>query len=237
MRHDFVQEFMLLRPLRFGRLAPLAALAFVQAGVVRAQPPGAPGLYRAQAGPDLASAIELSADGRFRYQLSEGALDEQASGRWTQDADGVHLQTLPRPRAPVWSMEPIGEAKDTPLSLNVTVPGRGGRGLAGVDFRIGFSNGDIQASYTQEDGWSMPPGDSRQPIWLELAEPIHGVVSARFPLPDKRRIAVTILLTPNDIGIADFDDTKVTLTAEGLVLHWRDRDISYARVGKVRRTP
>jgi hypothetical protein len=220
------------------RLFPAAIIALILAGPLAAQPQAPPGLYRAQAGPDTASMIELSTDGRFRYQLSEGALDEQASGRWTLDADGkVLLQTLPRPRTPLWSMEPIGEARDTPFSLLVTVPGANGEGLAGVDFRIGFTNGDIQASYTQDHGWRMALTDARQPAWIELAEPVHGLASPRFPLPERRNMAITILLTPNDIGIADFDRTPVTMTADGLVLHWRGRDIPYGRVGKKGRTP
>jgi hypothetical protein len=212
-----------------------ALFALFAAMPALAQPASPAGLYRAQAGPELAAVLELAPDGRFRYQLSEGALDEQAGGRWTQDARGaVTLQTLPRPRAPLWSLEPIGETQDVPLSILVTVPGANGRGIAGIDLRIGFANGDIQASYLQEDGWQMPPGDPRQPAWFELAEPLHGLSSPRFPLPERRGMAITVLLTPNDIGIADFDGTPVTMTAEGLVLHWRGRAIDFAKVGRRR---
>jgi hypothetical protein len=215
--------------------APAALFAWLMAAAALAQPPSPAGLYRAQAGPDLASAIELGPDGRFRYQLSEGALDEEAGGRWTQDGPGaITLQTLPRPRAPLWSLEPIGETQEAPLAIKVTLPGANGRGTAGIDFRLGFTNGDIQASYTQEDGWTMRPDDPRQPAWLELAEPIHGATSPRFPLPERRGLAITVLLTPNDIGIADFDRTPATMTAQGLVLHWRGRDIPYEKVGRRR---
>ena len=83
------------------------------------------GLYRASAGPDVASAIELAPDGRFRYQRSEGALDEEAAGRWSETADGVVLDTLPHPRPPEWQINGIGEAKDSPLTVTVKVPGSG----------------------------------------------------------------------------------------------------------------
>jgi len=187
------------------------------------------GLYRAQAGPDVASMLELAGDGRFRYQRSEGALDEQASGRWTQTTDGVTLETLPHPRPPEWQINTIGEAQESPLTVMVRVPGGGTDSLAGIYLRIGFANGDRQAGMTQYDGWQMDPAETRQPIWIEFSEPIHGVASKRFDLPPRKGMALSVTLVPNDIGIAAFDKTPVTLTKDGIVLHWRDQDIPYAR--------
>ncbi|MBO9671272.1 MAG: hypothetical protein J7485_12220 [Sphingobium sp.] len=187
------------------------------------------GLYRAQAGPDVASALEIAPDGRFRYQRSEGALDEQASGRWTQTPEGATLETLPHPRAPEWQINTIAEAKDSPLTVMVRVPGGGPDGLAGIYLRIGFANGDRQAGMTQYDGWQMDPAETRQPIWIEFSEPIHGVTSQRFDLPKQGKMALTVTLVPNDIGIAAFDKTPVTMTKDGIVLHWRGQDIAYAR--------
>jgi hypothetical protein len=206
------------------------ALGFVAHPAV-AQPNPA-GLYRAAAGPDVASVIELAPDGRFRYERSEGALDEEASGRWTTSADGVLLQTLPQPRAPEWQINAINDTTQTPLSLVVKVPG--GDALAGIFLRIGFTNGDRQAASTQQDGWSMDPADERQPAWIEFTEPIHGVTSQRFDLPPRRGIALNVTLVPNQIGVAPFDKTAATVTRDGLVLHWRGRDIPYVRAGRRR---
>jgi len=186
------------------------------------------GLYRSQ-GPDVASALELAADGRFRYQRSEGALDEEASGRWTATGDGVLLETLPHPRPPEWQINTIGESAESPLSVIVKVTG--GDSLAGIFLRIGFINGDRMAGSTQFDGWSMPPDDERQPAWIEFSEPIHGVASQRFDLPQRRGMALNVTLVPNEIGIAAFDKTPATVTRDGLVLHWRGEDIRYSRVG------
>ncbi len=217
-------------------LAALAALAgggaLVAPSPARAQPSPA-GLYRAQAGPDLASAIELAPDGRFRYELSEGALDEEAAGRWTATDDGVLLQTLPAPRAPEWRIERMEQASDTPLKVVVKVPG--GDNLQGIYLRVGYTNGDRRAAATQADGWAMPADDTRQPAWIEFSEPIHGIASQRFDLPEEQGgLSLTILLVPNEIGVAAFDGTRATVTREGLVLHWRGRDIPYARAGRTR---
>jgi hypothetical protein len=40
---------------------------------------------------EIASGLELSKDGRFRYGLSYGALDEMAAGTWMAAADTVTL--------------------------------------------------------------------------------------------------------------------------------------------------
>lgn len=205
----------------------LAVAALFAAAPAFAQPNPA-GLYRAQAGPDTASAIELAPDGRFRYQLSEGALDEEASGRWTQTADGAVLDTLPRPRPPEWQINNIGESAESPLTITVKLPGSRDS-VAGVFIRVGFTNGDRMAGSTQYDGWSMSPDETRQPAWIEFSEPIHGVSSQRFDLPARKGMAVDVTLVPNEIGVAAFDKTPVTMTKDGLVLHWRGRDIPYAR--------
>ncbi|MBO9575551.1 MAG: hypothetical protein J7494_07445 [Sphingobium sp.] len=213
------------------RLPLLAALTLLAPAPAAAQILHA-GLYRAQAGPDVASAIELAPDGRFRYQRSEGALDEEAAGRWTPAEGGVLLETLPHPRPPEWQINTIGEAKESPMTVTVKVPG--GDNLQGIYLRVGFTNGDRVAGSTQYDGWSMEPDDTRQPAWIEFSEPIHGVASQRFELPRRRGLALNVTLVPNEIGVAAFDKTPVSITRDGLVLHWRGRDIPYARVGKAR---
>jgi len=220
-------------------LAGLAGLVALAGGGALVMPAPAlaqstpAGLYRAQAGPDLASAIELAPDGRFRYQLSEGALDEEAAGRWTATEDGVLLHTLPAPRPPEWRIDRIEQTGDVPLKVTVKVPG--GDNLQGIFLRVGYTNGDRGAAATQADGWAMPADDTRQPAWIEFSEPIHGVTSQRFDLPEAQRgLSLTVLLVPNEIGVAAFDGTRATITREGLVLHWRGRDIPYARAGRSR---
>src|SRR5688572_8162035 len=48
---------------------------------------------------EMAAGLELKADGRFRYGLSYGALDEGAEGSWTVEQDQVLLTSDPFERA------------------------------------------------------------------------------------------------------------------------------------------
>lgn len=73
-----------------------------------------PGLYIAQQ-MEVGAALELSPDGRFRYQLDYGAASESAEGRWTA-AGGVLLLTSDR-FAGAFNKE--REFKREPLIVNV----------------------------------------------------------------------------------------------------------------------
>lgn len=73
----------------------------------------------------------------------------------------------------------------------------------------------------------MDPGE-RAPVRIRFAEPFFGTASPDFPIPPGRGIRLHVVLTPNDIGVADFRETPVTVEGERLVLHWRDRAIPYA---------
>ena len=44
---------------------------------------------------EIAAGLELKADGRFRYSLSYGALDEEAAGKWAMSGDQVLLTSDP----------------------------------------------------------------------------------------------------------------------------------------------
>lgn len=185
-----------------------------------------PGLYRAAEGPDLASQLQIEENGHFRYFLSYGALDEQAEGLWKRTAGGIALTTDPRPRPPLFSVaaaEPGGEA---PFTLQVVWPD--GSGIAGIDLRIGFANGETAQAYTQQDGWTMDQDPRGAPIWIELYDAIHGFASPRFTLAPGAR-TVRVLYTPNDLGIADFNEAPVTLEQGRLLLRRGDGAIHYVK--------
>ena len=44
---------------------------------------------------DLIGGLQLTLDGRFRYELDYGAVSEAAEGRWSLEADGIHLDSEP----------------------------------------------------------------------------------------------------------------------------------------------
>ena len=75
-------------------MALLAAFLLFAAPVSAA--PQVAGLYETQQ-IEVAAALELQPDGRFRYVLSYGAVDEAAEGDWRFDGAAVHLTSNPMP--------------------------------------------------------------------------------------------------------------------------------------------
>ncbi|MBS0479360.1 MAG: hypothetical protein JSR79_08685 [Proteobacteria bacterium] len=145
-------------------------------------------------------------------------------------ADGkALLYTEPKPKPAIFA---AGQQSVTngPLRLLVTWPN--GEGIAGIDFTIGFDSGPPMTDYTQYYGWTMPPNEKRIPRWIELAEPIHGVASPRFAIDIGKGNALNFVLTPNDLGIVDFDGTAVERIGGRLVMHQRRGDLSFVRRGK-----
>ncbi len=192
------------------------------------------GHYRLRDGPDVVAELILKDDGRFEYRLAAGALDEQSAGRWVEQNGKVTLHTEPKPKPPVFSYLPRNIAGDEPFRLLVTWPN--GRGIAGVDFLIGFDSGNDVSGYTQEYGWTPPDDDRRVPRWVELTEPIHRVKSPRFKLSPGGR-PVTFVLTPNDMGTVDLDGAMIERGGKDgadIVLHRREGDMKFVRVTRSR---
>lgn len=126
----------------------LSALALGVAGSAAATCPTGP--FRAAAGPDTASGLDIGRDGRFRYFLSEGAVDERAEGRWTCEQGRLLLTTEPTSRPAEYRLERVSRGHEAPFSLRLTWPD--GDGIPTVDFRIAFDEGEPLYGYTRADG-------------------------------------------------------------------------------------
>ncbi|MCF8707487.1 hypothetical protein [Rhizorhapis sp. SPR117] len=182
--------------------------------------PGLIGRYRLAEGPDVAGELVLTPDGRFRYALAAGALDERAQGRWQMVEGKTCLFTEPKPVASVFSKAPPIAADGAAPTLLVTWPD--GRGIAGVDFRLGFDTGEPLEGYTQEYGWSMPESDSRLPRWAELSVPMCQLTSGRIALDDHDHGVLHVILTPNDLGVVNFEAACLEVKADMVILHRKE---------------
>ena len=204
----------------------LAAAALLAAFPAEARSPYA-GRYRIAEGPDTAGGLELRADGRFAYALSEGALDEHAEGRWSDEGGTIRLTTEPKPTPATFSRAADRAGPDAPTLL-VTFPDD--RTIGGIDFRLGLADGSARAGYTQYDGWTFSSGEARAIRWVELGEPIHGVSSARFVIDPPASGGLVFVLTPNDIDVVDFDDAELERRGDDFVLHRGQRELRLVRI-------
>lgn len=204
----------------------LLLLAVSAAADSKARSPA--GEYRLVGEQDVASGLRLQPDGRFQYFLIAGALDEQAEGRWTRSDGVVTLVTEPKPVPPRFERATAGRTDSAPLTVKVSSPE--GRGIAGVDLRIGFDSGEPVDSYTQEDGWSLPSEERRPPRWIELGVPMHGLASPRFPIDLAAGNVLAFTLVPNDLGRFDFTGVTVRVEKNALLVERHGGRLRYERV-------
>lgn len=212
------------------RLPALLLAAALPASAL-AKAPDLVGEYALAAGPDVAGGLLIRDDGRFFYGLAAGALDERAEGRWERRGDAVCLFTEPAPVPPAFHKQ-VPAAKMDGAAPTILVTWPNGRGIAGVDFVIGFDSGDPIMDYTQRDGWTMPEGDTRTPRWVELVEPIYDVTAPRYDLDAADGGRLHVVLTPNDMGVVAFDGACLTADGEEhAILRRGEGGMRFRRVG------
>jgi hypothetical protein len=203
----------------------LAAAVLIAAAAPAASPVGR---YRLQDGPDVASELRITADGRFQYALAAGALDEYASGTWRREGRQIRLTTKPKPVPPVFSAGKAARTEAAPLTLHVMWSE--GHEMNGVEFRLEFDTGPPLADYIASDeGWSLPPEEKRKPVAVTLALPIYDLVSPRFPIDAAQANELTFVLTPHDMGRVDFQDIPVDVERGRLVVHRGGGLMNYMR--------
>ncbi len=196
-----------------------------------APPDSVVGRYSMNDGPDVASELVLGADGRFTYAIIAGAADYHASGKWERDGDVVRLTTEPKPVPPAFTPGPVSRTTEEPFL--VVVRGPSGGAIAGVDFRVGMADGSRVEGYTQEQGWTIRDGEPKgKPVWVELALDMFNLVSPRFPVNADQGNLFTFTLTPNDIGVMDFQREAFRITPAGLAQSFGPETAEWIKASK-----
>ena len=186
------------------------------------------GEYSLAEGPDVGGGLLIRKDGRFQYMLAAGALDERAEGRWEARGDLICLTTDPKPVPPTMEKGALIAVEGSIPTILVTWPN--GRGIAGVDFTIGFDRGDPIEDYTQADGWTMPEDDKRIPRWVELREAIYDITAPRFELTEADGGKLRAIIVPNDIGVVDFDGACLEKSDRGVTLRRVEGEMRFIRL-------
>jgi hypothetical protein len=177
---------------------------------------------------EAASEIVLHPNGRFEYGLAYGALDEEATGRWRRVGNHVLLTTMPKPVPAVFSAGKTAHISEAPLALHATWSN--GRGIPGMDFRVDFDSGPPFVDYINNDeGWQLDPAEKRRPVAVTLTLTIYNLVSQRFPIDVAKANDLTFVLTPNDLGRYDFENTPLDIAPGKLVWHRNGHAIDYVR--------
>jgi hypothetical protein len=174
--------------------------------------------------PEIAAGLVLASDGRFRYALSYGALDEEARGRWESDGAKVFLTS-----------DPVTPPR---FSLVSQGPAPAGEFRVGLDLPDSISPQYFNAMLTMKDGstrgrplgyedWIVPlePGEEVVSVKLQLA--VLGLESKRFTPSTGAATEMRFTFAPNDLGKAAFAHEPLTIDGRELKLSRHDRTIRF----------
>ncbi len=175
---------------------------------------------------EIAAGLELKADGRFRYALSYGALDEEAAGKWIMSGDRVVLTSDPV-RAPRFVLVSRGKGIDGVLQLSLDGP----KGLSRqyFDAEIAQANGQTQRKQLTEDGLSLPFTRDNVPTSVRMLLPIFSVAGEALKLDPSSGYSVRFRFEPNDLGKVAFQATALKIIDGDLLLDRHGRTIRFKR--------
>ena len=175
---------------------------------------------------DMAAGLELSADGRFRYGLSYGALDEQAEGTWTVERGQVLLTAAPvvPPRFVLLSQ---GAAPAGQLAVTLDLPEGMSRQYFHAEWRM--SDGTMNGRQLNEEQEPFDLGPGERPVSVTLTLPIFDLGSEIVPLGEGEGHRVAFRFEPHDLGKAAFVRTPLLRESGDLILARFDTTIRFRR--------
>lgn len=215
------------------RIVPAAvALCFAVAGGAQtiAEPPAAQSRSDRVAGlydggqMEMAALLELGKDGRYRYQLSYGALDEWSGGTWVLDGDEVVL-TSDAFAAP--QFEILSEAAP---SGDLVVRMASHNRIDSQYFAVSLvrASGTVAIESMSAQGLVIAMTDDPV-ISLTPVLPIFDLKGSPFEVP-ATGAELRISFKPNDLGFVGFYNERLNRVADEYDLPRHGRTLRFRKV-------
>lgn len=173
---------------------------------------------------EMAAGLELNGDGRFRYGLSYGALDEEAAGRWESDGTNIFLTSDPV-TPPRFTLERKAAAPAGDFVVKLEVP----HGLSPqyFDVRLTFADGRTGQSQLREEGLVLPLEPGEQVVSATLLLAVYDLQSESFPVGAGGGTEAVFRFAPNDLGKVAFARAPLKIDKSDLLLERYDRLIRF----------
>jgi hypothetical protein len=176
---------------------------------------------------EMGGGLELKADGRFRYALTYGAVDEEGEGDWTFDGKTVRLTSNPMPKEPSFELVRDEPAPAGELVMTLQPPGFGaGYRLEAV--AVDATSGEKGLVKAGDDGRVETGGHKLASV--DPLVPVFGTVGGHFPLSADRGHRLLLRFHANDLGRAAFRSEPLAVTPDGLLMTRFDTEIRFVRV-------
>lgn len=188
-----------------------------------------PGLY-VTSQMEMAGALELQANGRFRYQFDYGAASESAEGNWNSDGSIVRLTSNPMPREPEFELVSDGPAPAGELFVAVEEGKLGTWTPLTVQLSVDGTDRPVFA-YADEDGRIEAP-EGRRISAVKILMPVYETGGDSVRLSPERGHRLLFRLQLNDIGRAAFRSEPLTVEHSMLIMHRYDTRIVFRRASQ-----
>ncbi len=177
--------------------------------------------------PEIAAGLELGNDGRFRFGMSYGALDEGAEGRWEADDGQVYL-TSDAIVAPRFVAIADTANADNVLRVALDLP----RGLTPQYFVLAatYADGSQSGRQFSDESIEFPAGDAGLPVSLRVLFPVFGLSSDAVAVAPGGGRDVTVRFEPNDLGTVAFNRAPLARRDGDLVLERHGREVRFRQV-------
>ncbi|MDE2410311.1 MAG: hypothetical protein KGM18_00905 [Sphingomonadales bacterium] len=164
---------------------------------------------------EMGGGIALQPGGRFRYELAYGAIDEEASGRWTCDGDTATLTSDPVV-APRFELLGRDGARAGRLRVTLDLP----EGLSRQYFSVfvRYADGAGERLDLTDDGLDVALPAHRQVRAIRPLLPIYELAGEEIAVPAGAGPAVHWRFRPNDLGKVAFAGTPLRRQGGALVL-------------------
>jgi len=220
-------------------LAMAAMLATAPGPAVSSKPAGADcagelaGAYAARH-MEMGGELLLGPDGRFRYELAYGALDEEARGRWTCDAEAVRL-TSDAVTPPRFEVLGSGPAPAGHVRVSLDLP----RGMSRQNFSllVHRADGSEERRQFDDEGLDLAFTAATRPVALLPVLPVYDVAGTRIGVPAGDGVEIRLRFAVNDLGKVAFVGTALKREQGGLVLDRFGEAIRFERTTPRRDPP
>jgi hypothetical protein len=177
---------------------------------------------------EVAGGLELKTNGKFRYALSYGAVDEEGEGDWVADGKTVRLTSNPMPKPPTFELvsddpAPKGQVWMTFDKSSFNWTGR----VDAIATAVGVKGrGRVTAS--SSDGTVDSGGHLLTSI--EPLVPIYAIPGGAVRLSPDRGQNLLFRFHPNDLGRPMFKGETLSSDGSALQFDRYDTNIRFLRV-------
>lgn len=206
-------------------VAVLGVAAWPCAPALAARGP-APGVYDGGQ-TEVAARLLLGKDGRFKYELAYGALDEEAEGRWTADGDCAVL-TSDSFKKPQFVLVKTGTAPAGTLQLDWQSDDPDEAQY--FDYAVIGPDGPIAHDQLQNGGVSVDVSKAKGPLVVRILLEVYELASDPVPVTPGGGQALTFRFEPNEFGKVAFAGERLCDQGDGLELARFGRTLNFRPV-------